>query len=577
MRKLKRTAVVLASVVMLALCLTSCSQPMTGVVNLRYDGSGEVYLVCGTLTEEEQAAFGEEIRSKIEAYNASENIERLWFEGFRETEEGTAAVVRFKHIARIYNLSKLYGTLNPVIEYMNFGKYYEVNKNDITTLRELESGESTAVEDFEGKNRYQVLYFSQLDVTPFSEVIIQLPSTVRFVSSSGIEVLDAKRIRLVPSTELHPSVDQAGNLIRDEEGNVVMEQKKILSKGYLLMDRQVNVWLIGGLSLIGAALLGGGIWLIVRTVRKNRGRFQSSLLRYLKKSWQRYVFLLPGAVLLILFCYVPMYGVVLAFKNYLAKDGIMGSEWVGLMNFRALFSYPYMGRMFFNTIGISLYKFLVSFPVTILFALLLNEIGSRWFKRTVQTVSYLPYFISWIVISGMAYSFLNTDYGLLNQLLIALGREPISWYTRADLWWTILMITALWKGLGWGTIIYLASIASINPELYEAACIDGAGRLKQTLYVTLPGMLPVIGINLVFSVSGLIRDDFEQIYALVGDNQILRETTEVFGTYIFARTMGGVSGYGPATALGLIQSVISLILVVGCNWLVSRKTNAGLW
>jgi len=272
-----------------------------------------------------------------------------------------------------------------------------------------------------------------------------------------------------------------------------------------------------------------------------------------------------------------MYGVILAFKNYKTYDGILGSEWTGWANFRSLFGYPYFWQLFKNTVGLSAYKLVISFPLTIIFALLINELTAKKFKRAVQTLSYLPYFISWMIIAGMAYNFFATDYGLFNRVLKALGMKTIDWYTTTSVWWHIFMVTSIWKNIGWGTIIYLAAMTSVNPELHQAAEIDGANRLRRVFSVTLPGMMPVIGITAILSISGLIRDDFEQIYALAGTRQVLYPSTETFGLFIYLSTMGDVRGYGIAAALGLFQGLIGLILIVGANYFVKRTDNPGLW
>ena len=302
------------------------------------------------------------------------------------------------------------------------------------------------------------------------------------------------------------------------------------------------------------------------------GKFISALVRYK----YLYLMLIPGIVFLFIFCYVPMYGVTIAFKDYYPWTGFFGSEWVGLKHFAKFFNSAQFWNLLKNTLLITTYKLIVGFPAPIILALLLNELKNGSLKRVVQTVSYLPHFISWMVIAGMAYNFFGTDLGILNRILTTVGMEPVSWYARPDLWRSILVITAVWKGVGWGSIIYLAGISGINPELYESAQIDGAGKLRQAWSITLPSLMPIISIVFILNMGSLIREDFQQIFALVGNSTILRETTDVFETYIFRMSMLNGSFSYPA-AIGLFQSVIALLMIVGSNYLAKKTENQGIW
>lgn len=290
-----------------------------------------------------------------------------------------------------------------------------------------------------------------------------------------------------------------------------------------------------------------------------------------------YLMMVPAIVLLLIFAYFPMYGLTIAFKDYKPYLGIFESSWIGWRNFQnAVFTEGFVDLLK-NTLILGALRLLVSFPASIAFAILLNELTIKWFKKTVQTISYLPYFVSWIIIAGISQLFLARDYGFLNHFLELFGAEPVNWYADASKWRAILTVTNVWKNLGWGSIIYLAALSNISPELYEAATVDGAGRFRQIWSICLPGIMPVICITFVLNISNLIRDDFEQIYALVGDNSMLYKTTDVIGTWIYRTMNSSFESYGQTTAVGLVQGIISLILVLGANFLVKRLGQEGIW
>ena len=295
------------------------------------------------------------------------------------------------------------------------------------------------------------------------------------------------------------------------------------------------------------------------------------------KEWQLYLMFLPGFVVLLIFAYIPMYGIVLAFKEYSPVFGILDSPWVGFENIKyAVMSYGFY-RLVRNTLALGLLKLIFAFPSSIILALLINELRIGLFKKFVQTVSYLPYFISWVIVASIAYMFLSTDYGVINDLLSSLGIDKIQWYASPQYWRGIITITNIWKNTGWGTIVFLAGLTAISPDLYEAARCDGAGRFKQVLHISLPGIMPVIGMTFILSVAGIVKDDFEQIYALVGQNSELYATVDVLGTWMYRGLRGNFRGWGEVTAVGFIQSIVGFLLMVGANWLVKRSDNKGLW
>ncbi|WP_156889729.1 ABC transporter permease [Paenibacillus harenae] len=282
-----------------------------------------------------------------------------------------------------------------------------------------------------------------------------------------------------------------------------------------------------------------------------------------------YMMLSPAILYFLIFHYGPMYGMQIAFKDYTVHLGFWGSPWAGLDNFKEFFSSYYFGRILKNTILLSLYSLIFAFPAGIILALLLNEIRSSWFKRSVQTITYMPHFISLVVVVGIMFDFLARD-GLVNHMLTSMfGIEPIAFMREAG-WFRILYIgSGIWQNIGWSSIIFLASIASIDPSIYEAAKIDGAGRWKQTWHVTLPGIAPTIIILLILNIGQLLSVGNEKILLMY--NPITYETADVIGTYTYRK---GIleTDYSYAAAVGMFNAIISFTLLVVANG-VSRKTS----
>jgi len=284
--------------------------------------------------------------------------------------------------------------------------------------------------------------------------------------------------------------------------------------------------------------------------------------------------LAPVIIQYFIFTYIPMYGITIAFKDYYIMKGVFKSPWVGLDNFQALFS----GRDFLNdlrnTVLISSYKFVAGFPGPIILALLLNEVKNFHFKRVVQTISYLPHFLSWIVLSGILIEVLSPSRGIVNAIISAFGIEPIYFIGDPKIFRFTLVATALWKEIGWGSIIYLAAITNIDPQLYEAAVIDGAKRFKQIIYITLPSIAPVVVIMLILSAGSLISDDFEQVFNLI--NPGVSGVGETLSIYTYIKGIRGM-GYSYGTAVGLFTSIISLMLIVITNLISKKFTDYGIW
>lgn len=300
----------------------------------------------------------------------------------------------------------------------------------------------------------------------------------------------------------------------------------------------------------------------------------------LRKNKTLYIMLIPALLYYIIFCYGPMYGAVIAFKDYKPSMGIMGSDWVGLKHFISFFKSAYFWRILRNTLTISFSTLIFGFPAPIILALLINELKSKKYAKLTQTVTYLPHFISLVVVCGMIKDFtLNT--GLINNILVTLtggAWTPTTLLNEPRFFVPIYVISDIWQGVGWGSIIYLSALAGIDQELYEAATIDGAGRWKQTVHVTLPGILPMIVIMLILRIGGLLNVGYEKIILLY--NQATFETADVISTFVYRRGLlaeGGANQWSYSTAVGLFNSVINFILIIMANRLSRRLTDTSLW
>ncbi|WP_090116612.1 sugar ABC transporter permease [Cohnella sp. OV330] len=283
----------------------------------------------------------------------------------------------------------------------------------------------------------------------------------------------------------------------------------------------------------------------------------------------------PALIFIFIFCYVPMYGIVIAFKDYDIFQGLNASPWVGLDNFKEFLHAEEFRTVMRNTLAISFLKLVIGFPAPILLALMLNEVRIPIFKRIVQTISYLPHFLSWVIVSGFVLTMLSSDYGSLNIALekLHLIDEPVNWLTIPNYFWGILIATGLWKGIGFGSIVYLAAISGVNPDLYEAADIDGAGRLRKIFSITLPCILPVVSIFLILAIGDLLSAGFEDILLL--QNDIVRDVSDVLDTYVYRIGIKN-SLFSYAAAVGLFKAVISVILLTFANALARRSGNS-LW
>ncbi|WP_236702450.1 MULTISPECIES: ABC transporter permease [Bacillaceae] len=284
---------------------------------------------------------------------------------------------------------------------------------------------------------------------------------------------------------------------------------------------------------------------------------------------------IPGVIFMIIFTYIPIYGIVVAFKSFSVTDTISSAPWVGLNNFKIAFSDPFFWSAVRNTLAISFLKLLIGFTAPILLAILIFELKAGLFKRSVQTISYLPHFLSWIVVGGMLTSWLSTT-GLLNSFLMTIGilDEPRNFLVEAQSYWMIAVLSDVWKSVGWGTIIYLATMASIDPTYYEAAKIDGATKLQQIRHITLPLMSFIIALMFVLAVGGLLGSNLDQTLVLI--NPLNASRAEVIDSYVYK--IGLVQGdFSYATAVGLAISIISLILVIITHKITKKLNNRSIF
>jgi len=305
------------------------------------------------------------------------------------------------------------------------------------------------------------------------------------------------------------------------------------------------------------------------------GGAEKSYFKRLAGQWDIQLMVVPALLLIIVFQYIPMYGVLLGFQDYSLFKGFLDSPWVGLKHFEAFFNDPDFNRVIRNTIVISFLKFFIGFPAPIILALMLNEVSKLAFKRVIQTVSYLPHFMSWVIVAGMVSSMLSTDNGSINMLLQQLNLidEPISFLSLPEYFWSILVVTDVWKSIGFGSIIYLAAIAGVNPQMYEAAAIDGASKFKMTYLITIPSIMPVIIIFMILAIGNLLSAGFEDILLLA--NAGIREVSDVIDVYVYRIGIEN-QRFSYATAIGLFKAIISVALLTIANF-AARKSGNSLW
>jgi len=293
-----------------------------------------------------------------------------------------------------------------------------------------------------------------------------------------------------------------------------------------------------------------------------------------KKDWQLYSLLILPVIYYVIFRYIPMFGNVIAFRKFYPGGPVYGTEWVGLRYFKMFWTDPTFWQVFKNTIILSVEYLVFSFPFPIVFALLLNELRNQLFKRFVQTVSYLPHFLSMVIVAGMIMEILSPSTGVVNMVLKHFTGKTINFLAEPQWFRTIYIVSGIWQQMGWNAILYLAALANINPELYEAAIIDGANRWQQTLHVTIPGIMPTIMILLILSIGGLMSVGFEKILLLY--NPLTYSTADVISTYLYRMGLES-NNFSYAAAIGLFESVIGLILLSTANYISRRFADMSLW
>ncbi|WP_407083135.1 ABC transporter permease [Paenibacillus aurantius] len=300
----------------------------------------------------------------------------------------------------------------------------------------------------------------------------------------------------------------------------------------------------------------------------------SVIVKRLRRNWDLYLLILPVLVFFVIFEYVPMYGVQIAFKNFIATKGIWGSPWVGFRHFERFFESYYFWRLITNTLGIGLYQLVVGFPVPILLALMINEVRSKKFSRLVQTVTYAPHFLSTVVLVGMLYIFLSPQTGLVNLMLSWLGGSRIDFLTEPAWFKSVYVLSGVWQQMGWSSIIYLAALTGIDPQLHEAARVDGATRWQRIWHVNLPGILPTITILLILHMGTLLSVGFEKVYLL--QNSLNMTASDVIATHVYHK--GIIDGqYSYSAAVGLFNSVINFILLISVNRIARKMNGTSLW
>ena len=309
------------------------------------------------------------------------------------------------------------------------------------------------------------------------------------------------------------------------------------------------------------------------TVNAGHRRFFVRLKEDLRRHWVLYLLFLPVLSYYVIFCYVPMYGVQIAFRNYIPAKGITGSAWVGFKQFKSFFTGVYFFRLMRNTLLISLYSLIFGFPAPIVFALLLNELRSRAFKRVVQTCTYMPHFLSLVVVCGMIADFTSRD-GMIGRVIGALGGTPTSYLLYPQYFRTVYVASGIWQGMGWGSIIYLAALTGIDPEYYDAASVDGAGRWRQALHVTLPGIAPTITLLLILRCGQIMSVGYEKIILLYNDNTM--ETADVISSFVYRRGLLDFN-YSYSTAVGLFNSLVNVALLWVANTVSRRMGENSLW
>ncbi|MBE7087673.1 MAG: sugar ABC transporter permease [Clostridiales bacterium] len=612
----RRTIGIIVLVLAMLFSVFACgSSSINGSINTNGNVDAEIYVTKQkvepygvTSLDEFKTFFGK----YVEFLNGkSDDIDVLKVNGYAQTEDGYKVNIHTRRINRIGGLGSLefreasvyakFKDMDQIKDYYSRirEKIVRVNypngsgETSTYTIRDTSkrifaktqvNGEWQKVE-YEDFYKYLSASKDRIIVckiaTPIfiDSISLRVNGKIKYVSSQGMEVTDKNEVKLSATT------------YSSDKGDITA------LIGYFTYSEGISGFAIGCICVGGGLIIGLLIFLAIKfkwfkkpqkqeaedipndkefVLQEDKGK-KNKLWEKVKKYKALYFMLIPGFALLILFHYLPLAGLTTAFQRYDTFDGY-GSEFIGLKNFSNIFfatTSDKMYRIFRNTIFISLIRIVTNFPIILLLALVVQSIKNKHVKGIFQGISFIPYFISWTAVGGMAYGILQYDSGILNTVLKQIGLEPVLWYSTSSHWWAILAITSLWKGMGWGTLIYIAAMCNIDAELYEACALDGGGALRQAFSVTLPSIMTVVCLQLILDTGSIMKDNYEQIIALVpGDTTQLNDTIEVIGKYTFSQLDG--DGMGSATAMGLIQSVIGLILVLFANSIVKKTDNEGI-
>lgn len=309
-------------------------------------------------------------------------------------------------------------------------------------------------------------------------------------------------------------------------------------------------------------------------IKIERKSEKKKILRKIRKNWDLYLLIIPIIAYFIIFKYIPMYGLQIAFKDFIAVDGIFNSPWVGLEHFERFFQSFYFERLLSNTLLIGLYELAVGFPIPIILALMINEVKNKYFKSFIQTITYAPHFLSVVVVVGILYLFLSPQTGIINQLIVILGGEPIYFMAEPAWFKTIFVFSGVWQNMGWSSIIYLAALSAIDPQLQEAAKIDGASRLQRIWHINLPSIKPTIIIMLILQCGSILGVGFEKVFLM--QNSLNMSASDVISTHIYRTGILGAD-YSYSTAIGLFESFVNLIILLLVNYTARKVNKVSLW
>jgi len=296
--------------------------------------------------------------------------------------------------------------------------------------------------------------------------------------------------------------------------------------------------------------------------------------KYIRDYWQLYVLIAPAIIYYLVFHYYPMYGVQVAFRQYRAKLGPIGSPWVGLKHFKRFINDPWFFRLLGNTLRLSVYGLVAGFPMPLILAFMINEVQNKYYKKTVQMITYAPHFLSTVVVCGMLTMFFRKDTGIINTILEMMGGQRVEWITRPSAFQHLYTWSGVWQGAGWGTIIYLASLSSVDAEVVEAATIDGCNRVQKIIYIDFPTIKPTIVINLLLSLGGVLGSNSEKIILLQRD--VTKMVSETFGSYLYYEGIQG-GNFDYTAAAGMFQNVVNLCLLAMFNFIAGKLGETSLW